>query len=111
MKCLDRHCPSDLGDRMKLRTIAICLFILLLINTAYIAAFASPTVFYMGNVLLHLGGGLLFSVVFLAAFRDGGMFCRAMLVITTAAGLWLACFGNTMPHRTVLWAHILAGFL
>ena len=33
---------------------AAFLFIVLLLNTAYIAAFASPTVFYMANVLLHL---------------------------------------------------------
>ena len=30
------------------------LFLVLLVNTAYLAAFASPTIFYMSNVLLHL---------------------------------------------------------
>lgn len=34
-------------------------FLLLLLNTAYISAFASPTVFYMGNVLLHLVLGVI----------------------------------------------------
>ncbi len=29
-------------------------FVLLLINTGYISAFKSPTVFYMTNVLAHL---------------------------------------------------------
>ena len=33
------------------------LFLLLIINTAYLAAFASPTIFYMSNVLLHVYGG------------------------------------------------------
>jgi hypothetical protein len=35
-------------------------FLFLLVNSAYIWAFASPTVFYMGNVLVHLflGTGL-----------------------------------------------------
>ena len=39
----------------KLRQWTAVLFLVLLINTAYIAAFNSPTIFYMGNVLLHLG--------------------------------------------------------
>ena len=34
------------------------LFVVLLVNTAYITAFASPTVFYMTNVLAHLVLGL-----------------------------------------------------
>ena len=38
---------------------AAILFIALLLNTAYIAAFASPTVFYMANVLMHLTLGVL----------------------------------------------------
>src|SRR5258707_11442000 len=40
------------------------LFVVLLLNTAYITAFASPTIFYMGNVLLHLLLGLVLAVMF-----------------------------------------------
>ena len=40
------------------------LFVVLLVNTAYIAAFASPTIFYMGNVLAHLVLGLVLAVAF-----------------------------------------------
>ena len=29
-------------------------FIVLLVNTAYVAAFATPSIFYMANVLIHL---------------------------------------------------------
>ena len=32
-------------------------FLLLILNSAYLWAFASPTVFYMGNVLLHVALG------------------------------------------------------
>ena len=39
-------------------------FVVLLVNTAYIAAFASPTIFYMSNVLLHFVLGLGLSVAF-----------------------------------------------
>jgi len=38
-------------------------FIVFLVNTAYIASFADPTIFYMTNVLIHLGLG---SVLFVA---------------------------------------------
>ena len=33
-------------------------FLVLLVNTAYVWAFAFPTVFYMTNVLVHLGLGV-----------------------------------------------------
>ena len=41
--------------------IAVC-FIILLVNTAYVAAFATPSVFYMTNVLVHLGMGLALAI-------------------------------------------------
>ena len=43
----------------KLTSWAAILFLALLLNTAYIAAFASPTIFYMANVLLHLADTIL----------------------------------------------------
>ena len=39
-------------------------FVLLLLNTGYISAFATASLFYMGNVLLHLVLGLVLSVAF-----------------------------------------------
>ena len=41
--------------------------VILLVNTGYIAAFASPTVFYMANVLAHLVIGVLVAVLYAAA--------------------------------------------
>ena len=35
-----------------------CFFIVLLVNTAYVAAFATPSIFYMTNVLFHLVTGV-----------------------------------------------------
>ncbi|HSF42761.1 MAG TPA: hypothetical protein VLT87_23350, partial [Thermoanaerobaculia bacterium] len=50
------------------------LFAVLLVNTAYLAAFASPTIFYMSNVLLHLGLGLALAVAFVVLLaRDPGL--------------------------------------
>lgn len=80
-------------------------FLILLVNTAYIAAFASPTIFYMGNVVLHLLLGLVLSVALLFVVRRfpmaGGLFLTA-----AAAGLYLAIAGNTTDHRWAWYAHI-----
>src|SRR3954453_2998804 len=88
------------------------LFVVLLVNTAYITAFASPTVFYMSNVLAHLVLGLavaLASGVLLARrpdLRPGLIPAAVLFGIALAAGLWLAVAGNVLAHRPVLWAHI-----
>jgi len=37
-------------------------FIVLLVNTAYVAAFATPSIFYMGNVLIHLCLGIALAI-------------------------------------------------
>lgn len=74
--------------------------VVLLVNTAYIAAYDSPTIFYMGNVLLHLLLGLGLA---LALWR-----CWP-LAVCAALGVFLAVAGNTTPHRWVLWAHMAAG--
>ena len=83
------------------------LFIVLLINTAYIAAFASPTIFYMGNVLAHFVLGVVLTVALLFLLRRfpvaGGFFLAA-----AALGVFLAIRGNTLDHRWALVAHIVA---
>ena len=42
---------------MKIRLVAV-LFLFLLVNSGYIAAYPSATLFYMGNVVAHLAVGL-----------------------------------------------------
>ncbi len=95
---------------MRLRLVAV-LFAVLLLNTGYVAAFASPTIFYIGNVLLHLALGIVFTVVFWVALRTTAIAGRVCLLLAALAGAWLACFGNTLPHRPVLYAHIALGAL
>jgi tetratricopeptide (TPR) repeat protein len=88
------------------------LFVGLLVNTAYIAAFASPTVFYMGNVLAHLVLGVVLAVAFgvlLARrpdLRPGIVPAAVLFAIALLAGLWLTATGNVLAHRPVLQAHI-----
>lgn len=93
--------------REKLLYWSAVLFIGLLINTAYVAALPSPTIFYMGNVLLHLVLGVVLTVAVLFLLREfpyaGGGFLAA-----SALGIYLAIAGNTTPHRWALIAHIFA---
>ena len=91
--------------------------LVLLVNTAYIWAFAFPTIFYMANVLLHVGLGtaLVAAVAWLItrdrAIREG---IAPTLVPFLAAFLFAAYLvkaGNTLDHRWVLWAHIVAAMI
>src|SRR5579864_4298453 len=94
-------------NRQKLLQWTAVAFILLLVNTAYIAAFASPTIFYMGNVLIHLVLGVALTVALLFCVEQfptaGGFF-----LIAAALGVFLAVRGNTTSHRWALVAHIVA---
>src|SRR5262245_48315844 len=93
------------------------LFVVLLVNTAYISAFASPTIFYMGNVLFHLVLGLAVTVAFFALLARrpdlrGGLLPAAVLfLVALGAGLWLAWDGNVFQNRGVFWAHVVAAGL
>src|ERR1051326_3491587 len=83
------------------------LFLVLLINTAYIAAFNSPTVFYMGNVLLHLVLGVVLTVALLFLLRQFSP-SAGFFLVAAALGLYLAVRGNTTDQRWALTAHIVA---
>ena len=93
------------------------LFLLLLVNTAYVAAFSSATVFYMANVLLHLvlGAVLALAVLFLVRKRrellTGAPVAMLCFAAALACGLALAWKGNLYANRWLLWSHIAtAGF-
>ncbi len=88
---------------------------LLLINSAYLAAFPSATLFYAGNAVLHLFLGLVLMAGAVVWARSHSRASGAVLA-AGVAGLFLAVFGNTLDHRWVLWLHIVlamagAGFL
>jgi hypothetical protein len=92
---------------MKTR-IAAALFIFLLINSGYIAAYPAPSLFYMGNVVAHLAVGLLLMVAALWAVKrypsESGAFLAAGLV-----AVFLVARGNTLDHRSILWLHVCLG--
>src|SRR3954449_4142331 len=83
--------------------------VLLLVNTAYTSAVHPATVFYMGNVLLHLVLGLILSLVAILMLRRQP--ALLLLLASSAFGLYLAFAGNTIDHRWILWSHIAVALL
>ncbi|HWF08365.1 MAG TPA: tetratricopeptide repeat protein [Bryobacteraceae bacterium] len=89
-------------------------FLVLLVNTAYIAAFSSATVFYMGNVLLHLvlGTVLSLAVIFTINKRKeivaGAPVAVGFLLLAFVLGLVLTWKGNVYANLWLLISHIVA---
>src|ERR1035437_8106637 len=88
------------------KRIAGVALLLLLVNSAYLVAFPEASIFYMGNVLLHLVLGLGLMVLALWWARRHPVECGAFLLSGLPA-LYLVVRGNTMDHRWALWLHIL----
>jgi tetratricopeptide (TPR) repeat protein len=88
---------------MTMRRITAIAFLLLLANSAYIGAFAEPSIFYMGNVLIHV---LLGAVVFLAGVRYLPWWLSILALAVFGSGAWLTWMGAILPHQQILWAHI-----
>src|SRR5690242_3741882 len=88
-----------------MKRVPVLAFAVLIVNSAYLAAFAHPTVFYMANAVLHLVLGLLLMAFALPLVkrwpRESGLF-----LLCGVLGCYLAVRGNTMPHRWALYAHI-----
>ncbi len=81
---------------------------LFLVSTGYIAAFSTASLFYMGNVVFHLAGGIGLAAVVVLNFRRWPLLA-ATLACSALAGLALIPLGNTMPHRWLLMLHIVLG--
>jgi Tfp pilus assembly protein PilF len=94
---------------MKNRLLGI-LFLILVINSIYLVALPSPTVFYMGNSVLHLGLGVALTIAAVIVYRREGPPVRWM-ILAAILGLALVYLGNTLPNRMVLLAHIGAGIV
>ena len=99
----------------RVKTIAAIAFVVLLVNTAYIAAFATPTVFYMANVLGHVALGLLVAISGAAAIaRDSELrsalrIPATLFVVALLVGSYLTVHGNLADDRWALRLHIAFG--
>src|SRR5262245_59479562 len=109
--------PSSRSPRLERAVLAAFLFLLL--NGAYLGAFAAPTVFYMGNVLLHLAAGILFLAGFLLVgwrfLREPGtplwgrlaaLLAYPLMAGAGAAGIYLMIFYAIRPHQWILHLHV-----
>jgi Flp pilus assembly protein TadD len=89
-----------------MKKLVIILFVLLLVNSAYIAALPSATVFYVANVLLHLVLGLAASVGLIWIYRSRAWLTALSLSAALAMGLYLTRFGATHSNELALRIHI-----
>jgi tetratricopeptide (TPR) repeat protein len=102
---------SSTGDRAtKLLVIA---FIILLVNSSYLAAYASPTLFYFGNIALHIlfGGALalVFAAYAIKRFKTFSWPLRIaslLLMAGAAFGAYLSKVGTTHQYYWALVTHI-----
>jgi len=74
------------------------------LNAAYIAAAPAPTVFYIGNVLLHLVLGATVVVWLVGRYRRSARV--GPLALAGALGVYLIFAGATRDHYAILIAHI-----
>ena len=101
---------------MRLSTKLLLLgFLVLLINSAYLISFGEPTLFYIGNVLLHivLGVALIVPFIVYVCKRFNGMSIIGKggvisLGIGVISGVYLMFVGATTPNRWLLILHIVA---
>jgi tetratricopeptide (TPR) repeat protein len=99
---------------MKYRILGL-LAIVFLLNTGYVAAFSTPSIVYMSNVLLHLGLGLALTGaigVLIWRRRDTAVSVRigaTALAVCAAVGVFLAAVGATRAHQSALTIHIWFG--
>ena len=90
-------------------------FLILLINSAYLISFGEPTLFYIGNVLLHIVLGVALIVPFIVYLckRFAGMSIVGKggvisLGVGAISGVYLMFVGATTPNRWLLIVHIVA---
>ena len=92
------------------------LFLVLLVNTGYIAAFASATIFYMTNVLGHVVLGAILAIALLFVLRSSGLLRGApvavgLLLLAFVLGAILTYAGNVHANAWLLWSHVAAAAL
>src|SRR6185503_5215910 len=104
------NAPSTGGKAAKVLAIG---FLILLVNSSYLAAYAEPTLFYFSNVVLHilLGGALAFgfAVYAIKRFKEFSWPMRIstlLLAVGAAFGAYITKYGTTREYRWALYTHI-----
>ena len=96
-----------------MRKFIFCVFLILLLNSAYLFSFGEPTLFYISNVLFHVGLGVLliipFSIYVYRQFKRTsrlGQVAIIGIVVGIISGGYLMIVGATTPYRWLLITHI-----
>lgn len=99
--------------------------LLLLLNSSYLAAYGEPSGFYIGNLLFHIGLGIVLTALFLAfmknrwsGFTSLGKLASGLLLSSASFGFYIVVFSSIAPFigplRTQKWAalgHLITGGL
>ena len=98
-----------------MRKIFLSALLILLINSAYLFSFGEPTLFYIFNVLLHVGLGIAlilpFSIYAYKQFRRISTLGRIGVIgiaVGIVSGGYLMIVGATTPYRWLLITHIIS---
>ena len=98
-----------------MRKIFFCVFLILLLNSAYLFSFGEPTLFYISNVLLHVGLGVALIIPFgIYVYRQFkrtsrlGQIGSIGIVVGIISGGYLMIVGATTPYRWLLITHIVS---
>ena len=98
-----------------MRKISLSIFLILLLNSAYLFSFGEPTLFYIFNVLLHVGLGIVlilpFGIYSYKQFRRISTPGRVGIIgiaIGIVTGGYLMIVGATTPYRWLLITHIVS---
>lgn len=102
------------GGRRGLNRFLFVLGLVLAFNAAYLAAYATPSLFYVINALLHPFLGLLAAILFvvvLVRHREyvsslSGSLSIACFAVAAGFGVYLFFAGMTVPHSLALYLHV-----
>ena len=96
-----------------MRKISLSVFLLLLVNSAYLFSFGEPTLFYIFNVLLHVGLGIALILPFsiyvykqIGRISTLGQVGVIGIIVGIVSGGYLMIVGATTPYRWLLITHI-----
>ena len=97
-----------------MRKISLSALLILLINSAYLFSFGEPTLFYISNVLFHVGLGIAlvlpFSIYAYKQFRHISTLGQIGIIgiaVGIISGGYLMVVGATTPYRWLLITHII----
>ena len=98
-----------------MRKLSLVAFLILLINSAYLFSFGEPTLFYILNVLFHIGLGILLIIPFCIYLYQKsknisyiGRIGILGLIVGIISGGYLMVVGATTPYRWLLITHIIS---